>query len=283
MEPLSALTDVLVFEPLGDGRLRAENAPGGRGVVFGGQILGQTIVAATNAQPGKEVKTVHTIFARGGRVDQPLELDVDVMHSGRAFGSATVTASQGERLCARSLVLLHAPEADMIRHADPMPDVPGPGDTPSHDFEFEGYELGVVGGVDISDPDDVGEAVLLVWTRFRGAPEGLAVSQALLSYATDGFLIGTAMRPHEGVSQANAHLGVSTGVVSHTLTFHEPFWAGDWMLLAQESAYAGRGRAYGRAHVFGEDGTLLASFVQDAMIRDFPDGQTSEGREATVF
>src|SRR5271165_4431335 len=117
MEPLSALTDVFRFEPMGDGRLRAQNAPGARGVVFGGQILGQTIVAATDAQAGKEVKTVHTIFARGGRVEQPLELDVDVMHSGRAFGSVTVTASQGDRLCARSLVLLHAPEPDMIRHA----------------------------------------------------------------------------------------------------------------------------------------------------------------------
>jgi acyl-CoA thioesterase len=240
-------------------------------------------VAATNAQPGKEVKTVHAIFARGGMVDRPLEYEVDVMHSGRAFGSVTVTASQGERLCARSLVLLHAPEEDMIRHADLVPDVPGPAETPMHDYEFEGYEMGVVGGIDISDPDDVGEAVLMVWVRFRGAPDDLAVSQALLSYATDGFLIGVAMRPHAGVSQAQSHLGVSTGVVSHTLTFHEPFSAGDWMLLAQESSYAGRGRAYGRAHIFTEDGKLIASFVQDAMIRNFPEGQSSEGREKTVF
>jgi acyl-CoA thioesterase len=272
MEPLSALLDVLTFEDLGGGKFRARNAPGGRGVVFGGQMLGQTIVAATNSQPGKEVKTVHTIFARGGRVDQDLDMTVDVMHNGRTFGSDTVTMAQGDRLCARSLVLLHEPESDMIRHADPMPDVPGPAELPSRDFEFEGYEMAVVGGVDISDPDDVGEAILEVWIRWRGAPDDLATSQALLAYATDGFLIGTAMRPHEGVSQANAHLGVSTGVVSHTLTFHEPFRASDWMLLDQYSSYAGRGRAYGRAHVFTEDGTLVASFVQDSMIRNMPEG-----------
>jgi acyl-CoA thioesterase II len=91
--------------------------------------------------------------------------------------------------------------------------------------------------------------------------------QELLAYATDGFLIGTAMRPHKGVGQAMAHLALSTGVISHTLTFHEPFSAGQWMLMANEVPYAGRGRTYGRAHVFTEDGRLIASFVQDGMVR----------------
>ena len=283
MLELQELLDVLKFEDKGDGHFVAQNAGGGRDVVFGGQILAQTIIAATNAQPGKEVKTVQTIFARGGKMTAPLDLTVESMHDGRTFGSVTVTVAQGPRLCARSLVLLHAPEEDMIRHADPAPVVEAPAATPTHSFEFEGWEIGTVGGVDISDPDDFGPAELLVWTRFQGAPEDLPTSQALLAYSTDGFLIGTAMRPHEGVSQAQAHLGVSTGVVSHTLTFHEPFKANQWMLLAQESSYAGRGRAYGRAHVFTEDGTLIASFVQDSMIRNFPTGQSSEGREGSVF
>ena len=58
------------------------------------------------------------------------------------------------------------------------------------------------------------------------------------------------MRPHEGVGQAQAHVTLSTGVVSHTLTFHEPFAASDWVLLAHSSPYAGRGRSYGRADAF---------------------------------
>ena len=84
------------------------------------------------------------------------------------------------------------------------------------------WEIRVVGGVDISDPEAVGPAELDVWTRFVGAPDDPAVSQALLAFATDGFLIGTAMRPHPGVGQAQAHRTLSTGVISHTLTFHEP-------------------------------------------------------------
>ncbi len=130
----------------------------------------------------------------------------------------------------------------------------------------------VVGGVDISDPDAVGPADLDVWTRFVGAPDDPATGQALLAYATDAFLIGTAMRPHPGVGQALSHKTLSTGVLSHTITFHEPVVASDWQLLSHHSPYAGRGRSYGRADVFREDGELVASFVQDNMIRPMPQG-----------
>lgn len=270
MRGLSELFDALDLEPDGDHRFRARNVPGERDVVFGGQILGQSIVAATRILPGKEVKTIHTVFARGGRVNESLQIDVDPMHAGRSFASATVTASQGPRLCARSLVVLHQPEADVIRHAAPANEVAGPDETRATPYEFAGYEIGVVGGVDISDPDAVGPAELPVWVRFRGAPPDLTVSQALLAWASDGFLIGTAMRPHKGIGQQQAHSAISTGVISHTLTFHEPFRADEWLLLAHESPYAGRGRSYGRAHVFTEDGTHVASYVQDAMIREFP-------------
>jgi acyl-CoA thioesterase-2 len=130
----------------------------------------------------------------------------------------------------------------------------------------------IAGDADITDPERTGPPDLDVWTRFVGAPHDAAMSQALLAYATDGFLIGTAMRPHEGVGQAQAHVTLSTGVLSHTLTFHEPLYAGDWMLLSHHSPYAGHGRCYGRADVFGEDGSLVASFVQDGMIRPMPAG-----------
>ena len=83
-----------------------------------------------------------------------------------------------------------------------------------------------------------------------GAPADPVLDQALLAFATDGFLIGTAMRPHEGVGQSQAHVTLATGVISHTLTFHEPAPAGDWLLLSHHSPYAGHGRSYGRADVF---------------------------------
>jgi acyl-CoA thioesterase len=281
---LTELLDVLRLEPVGEGRFRARNfggAPGG--VVFGGQLLAQTIVAAAAVDPAKEVKSVHTVFARGGSLDAPLDVAVDVMHSGRAFGSVTVTVSQGDRLCTRSLVLLSAAEPDLIRHQTPAPAVGSPADATPSTHGDDWWEIRTVGGVDISDPDAVGPAELYVWTRFPDAPSDLTTSRALLSYATDGFLIGTAMRPHPGVGQALAHVSISTSVITHTLTFHEPFDPGEWLLLAHESPYAGRGRSYGRGTIFTEDGRLVASFVQDNMIRDYPQGQAPAAGERSRF
>jgi acyl-CoA thioesterase-2 len=265
------LVRALTLEPTGPDTYRAENAEGGDGVVFGGQLLGQAIMAGLTGQPGKAVKTVHTIFARAVSAGAPVAITVDRMQEGRTFASRSVTITQADRLCTRSLVLLSADEPDFIRHADPPPPVPGPdGCAPAGDG-LGAWEIRVVGDVDISDPGLVGPPELDVWTRFVGAPEEPAFDQALLAYATDGFLIATAMRPHAGVGQAQAHRTVSTGVISHTLTFHEPCPAREWLLLSHRSSYAGRGRCYGAANVFRADGMLVAAFVQDGMIRPLRD------------
>lgn len=284
MPDVAELLAVLDLEPAGEGFFRAQNfAAGPGGVVFGGQLLAQSIVAASTIDPTKEVKSVHTVFARGGALDQPLDVEVEAMHVGRAMASATVTVRQAERLCTRSLVLLSAVEPDLIRHGADAPAVGSPEDATPTGGEAEFWELRVVGGVDLSDPDEVGPAELAVWVRFPGAQAQGVLGQALLAYATDGFLIGTAMRPHPGVGQAMAHVSISTSVLTHTLTFHEPVDAGEWHLLAHESPYAGRGRSYGRANIFTTDGRLVGSFVQDNMVRAFPDGQQPSGGGRSHF
>lgn len=270
MLTIEALVGALDLEATGPDRYRAGNADAGHGVIFGGQLLAQSIMAGLVGHADKTVKTVHTVFARGGRPDAPVEIEVDRMHAGRAFASSTVTISQGDRLCTRSLVLLTAEEPDFIRHADPRPLTRGPEGNSPEGHDEGAWQVRIAGDVDVNDPEAVGPADLDVWTRFAGAPEDPAVNQALLAFATDGFLIATAMRPHAGVGQAQAHVTVSTGVVSHTLTFHEPAPAGEWLLLSHHSPYAGHGRSYGRADVFRGDGALAASFVQDAMIRPLP-------------
>ncbi|MGO8873032.1 MAG: acyl-CoA thioesterase [Acidimicrobiales bacterium] len=273
MPELEDLLAVLDLESTGAGTWRGSSIDFGAGsVVFGGQLLAQSIMLGATVDPAKEVKSIHTVFARGASLDGPLEFDVDVMQKGRSFASASVTARQGDRLCSRSLVLLHAPDPDLIRHQPPSPAGADPASAPRSAHSSGFWEVRVVDGVDIGDPDAVGPAELDVWTRFVDAPADPTVNQALLAFATDGFLIGTAMRPHAGVGQSMAHRSVSTSVITHTLTFHEPVRAGAWMLLCHESPAAGRGRSYGRAHVYGEDGVLVASFVQENMIRAFEPG-----------
>ena len=267
------VSDLLRLEPAGPGRFRVRNEgdPAVHDVVFGGQLMGQTIVAASASCPGKRVRTLHTIFARAARVSAATELAVEALHDGRRFASTEVTVWQDERLCARSLVLLDAGDPDLLRHGAEPPDVPGPDQAAPREaggLLFPGSELRVVGDVDLSDPDaPTGPAELQLWTRCPDADDDPATSQAVLAWGTDGFLIATAMRPHAGVGQAQAHRTLATGVISHTLSFHEPVDAREWLLLAHESSYAGGGRCYGRAQAFTREGRLVASYVQDAMIR----------------
>jgi acyl-CoA thioesterase II len=270
-----AILGSLVLEPLGEDRYRAANVDTGHHVVFGGQLLAQSMVAAARGVEAKRVKTLHTVFARGAAPDQPVEITVDRVHAGRALASSTVTISQGSRICTRSMVLLSAEEPDLIRHAEEAPAL-APPDAESGGADGE-WAVRIVGDVDVSDPDSVGPPELDAWTRFPGCPEDPVVNQALLAFATDGLLIGTAMRPHPGVGQAQAHRTISTGVLSHTITFHEPLSASQWLLMSHRSLYAGHGRSYGRAHVFRTDGQLVASFVQDSMIRAMPERAPGSG------
>jgi len=255
---------------VGQGHYRAHHLGGPGQVVFGGQILAQTIVAAARTLPAKDIRSVHTVFARGASLDADLDIEVEPMHEGRVVGSATVTVRQGDRLCSRSLVLASTGEPDLIRHGPPMPVVEDPTNVSAGHAPW--WEIAFVDDVDINDPALVGPPELLVWTRVTGSSEDAAVNQALLAYATDGFLIATAMR----FCQALAHRSISTSVLTHTLTFHEPVVAADWHLLAHESPYAGRGRAYGRAHVFAQDGRLVASYVQESLLRANPTWDPSQ-------
>jgi acyl-CoA thioesterase len=264
---IEAFLEALSLESVDTNRYRAKNLQSDHHVVFGGQLLAQSIMAALAGNDGKRVKTIHTVFARGASPDTPLDIAVEQMHGGRSVASNTVTVSQGKELCTRSVVLLSADEPDVIRHSDTPKSGSSPDQVAGSARRIGAWEVGVVGRVDLNDPEQVGPPELDVWIRFVDAPRDAGTDQALVAYSTDGFLIGTAMRPHAGVGQAQAHRTLSTGVLSHTLTFHEPCPASEWHLLEQRSPYAGHGRSYGRGEIFRVDGQLVASFVQDAMIR----------------
>jgi acyl-CoA thioesterase II len=80
-----------------------------------------------------------------------------------------------------------------------------------------------------------------------------------------------------------AHHELSTTVLSHSLAFHDDFSADEWLLIDHESQAAGGGRAYGRGHIFTRDGRLVASFVQEALLRRAPEGEAASRQQATTF
>jgi acyl-CoA thioesterase len=276
------IVQVLDLESSGDDRYVGRNLTATHGVVFGGQLLAQAVGAAARTVPEMRVKSMHTVFARGASPESSLDLCVERLHAGRSFATVEVSIRQAERLCTRSLVLLDRSDYDLIVHADPAPVVAAPELCPPRPSAVNrGWEVRIVDSVDITDPEAVGPAELYVWSRFEGVGSEDWMSQALLAYASDGFLVGTAMRPHAGVGQALAHVSISTSVITHTLTFHTAFDAADWLLLAQRSPNACHGRSFGRADVFTSDGRMVASYTQENMIRAFaPDRRPRQGERS---
>ncbi|MGY1771221.1 acyl-CoA thioesterase [Blastococcus sp. SYSU D00813] len=263
---------VLELESQGNGRYVGQCLATEGPVVAGAQMVAQAIVAATAEAGGKRVTSVHSTFARTGRADQPVTLDVERFHEGRSLASISVTVSQGERRLARSLLLLGADEPDVIRHGSRPPAVGRPDDAPAQQSWLEGHEQRTVGGVDVFDPALTGPPELQYWSRWATDRTEREVSQALLTWASTNSFLGAAMRPHEGVGLALAHRSLSTGVLSHALYFHDDVAAGEWLLYSLRSTFTGGGRAFGVGEVFTEDGRLVATCTQESMIRPMTGG-----------
>jgi acyl-CoA thioesterase II len=149
-----------------------------------------------------------------------------------------------------------------------MPEVPGPESLPTdaHSLVYPGVETRTVDDPKATAPD--GAPALSFWMRNPESYDSNAANQAVLSWCQPGMIIGLAMRPHSDVVNiGEAHRSVSTGVIAHTCHFHERFDVGEWLLVAQEATYAGRGRVNGSGSVFTEDGQLVSTFAQDSMVR----------------
>jgi acyl-CoA thioesterase-2 len=279
--PVSDLVDALRLEQTGSQTYTAQNYEmGERGVVFGGQLIAQLIAAGATVDETKRVKSAHAVFARPVMVADPVELRVDILQNGRTFASATTSLWQDNKERARATILLTADEPDMIRHSSPMPEVPSADETSPMGAN---PDVRVVGNIDILDSDATGDPRVDVWFRRSAGVDCVgAIGQGLLAHSSASFLIGAAMRPHHGVGQSAAHAAFSTGIIAHTISFHEPIDLSEWHLLCSRSTYAGRGRTYGVGEIFAA-GQLVASFSQESMVRHFPEGVSPEGQESTVL
>ncbi|MFI6377176.1 acyl-CoA thioesterase [Streptomyces sp. NPDC050546] len=229
--------------------------------LFGGQLLAQCARAAQLAAPHKGLKSLHTQFLREGHTDEPVRFQTEVAQQGRTFAAVRLTARQEHGVIAVANASLHAWEEGPDRQTTgPVPALPGPERV---------VELGLLpwesrAADDLDTPKAEGPEYEL-WTRIPEAPPLL--SPALLAYATDLTPIGTALRPVEGLTQADAGRAFTSAVTSHTVWFHRPFTTGGWLLLRQHSPLAAHGRCFGRGDVLAPDGALLASYAQEALLR----------------
>jgi acyl-CoA thioesterase II len=254
----------LELETEGAGRFRGHNLPTGPGVVHAGQLIGHMIVAAARTVPDKQVRSIHTVFTRIARTDLHNEIEVEVVHSGRVFSSLTVSFRQAGRICGRSQVLMAGEEADLIRHDAAMPAVVAFGEA----VELVHDQVTLPGELRACGRDAAGKpSVANLWFRFLGAPDDPAIHQALLAPPTALFLISTALEHHPEIHQDRPHESVDSGTITHAMYFHARVRLDDWLLLAHDSPFAGAGQTFGRGQAFTRDGSLVASYDQESLVR----------------
>ncbi len=248
-----------------------------RQVIEGGHLLGQAIVAASKTVPYQRVVSASMVFTRAARFDAPLAVEVDVLRQGRTYSTVETRIVQHDKLCSAGLVLLDSGAEDVYRVTAEMPDVPGPLDCPLRDFGVIGRDIRVVDGAYNFDPDDEGPPELFVWMRYRDRPEAPAMQAALLAQATTHYTIGASMRPHQGITEALAHVTLSTGPMAVDIAFHDEADAADWHLYENPAIYAGQGHVQGQGRIFAQDGRLVASYSVHAMVRSFDTDPTKIG------
>lgn len=233
--------------------------------VFGGQLLGQFIRAAQLTCPDKTVKSLHAVFAREGRAAEPVRYPSTRQHQGRSFASLTITAHQTRGVLASSSVSMHAVE-DGPEHQDREPVPALLGEKHRAELDLIPWETRCA---DDLNAVTAGPPRLELWMRTPPVDGDLAF--ALTAYASDLTPIGTALRPLEGFNHSGNGTLFTSAVTSHTVWFHRPLRTDRWLLLRQHSPVLAHGRCFGRGDVLTEDGTLVASYAQEALLR-FRDG-----------
>jgi acyl-CoA thioesterase len=264
-------------DPAAPGCFVGDSDGGTRRVVDGSQILGQSIVAAARALPGRTVRTAHALFVSAADPDVPLEFTVTPVRAGRSFASATVGVRQGEKIRTHCTVLLDAPQPDLVRRDTPAGQVAGPGTAgPEASLALPGREVRIIDCADINDPDEVGPPVVDAWLRYDEVPAADDLRRAMLAHFTGHLGISTALRPHPGLGTAQAHHTLSTAPMGIGITFHDPVRWDGWLRYHHEATFVGAGTAHIRGQISTRAESLIASFTQDAMIRAFDTGPVNE-------
>lgn len=264
---VTRMLEIFDVVPVGVNAFTGASDGGSRKVVDGTQLLAQSLVAVAKRLPGRSIRSAHAIFTRVVDPDEPLEFVVDVTHEGRSMAAAAVAVQQNGRRCASVAVLADTPAADVIRHHAPRPRVPGPDEAIVAEMPMAGRELRIVGVADVNDPAEVGPPELSAWLRYETIPVRDDLAKALLAHFTGHLSVSATMRAHAGVGTSQAHHTISTAVMTVTVSFHEPVGWNGWLLYSHESTQVGGGMSYVRGQVHTEDGRLIASFTQEAMIR----------------
>ncbi len=278
---LEDLLELLKLERLEDNLFRGHSRDIGSKQVFGGQVLGQALIAATRTVENRKVHSLHAYFLRPGDMSAPIVYDVDRSRDGRNFTVRRVVAIQHGRPIFNFSASFHTLE-EGVDHQEPMPGVPGPDglrDSMSYSMEHievipeklrrffmhcRPFEFRPVEPPEIQQPSKR-PARQHIWFRATDRlPDDDGLHRCLLSYVSDYNLVMTAILPH-GLSLIRGNLKIAS--LDHAMWFHRPPKVDQWLLYACDSPSASGARGLARGMIFQQDGTLVASTVQEGLIR----------------
>jgi len=271
------LVDVLDVRADAEGRFVSQpRSDWRRPVVEGSQMLAQTIVAASRLAPDRRTVSASMVFTRAVDARAPYAIELEQLSGGRTFSALQARANQDDRICAAGTVLLDVTAPDLISHCEGPPEVAGPYDAVPYDMSVTGRDLRIVDGAYTGDPGaPVGPPELDAWVRFRTLPDDPLLHVALMAQFTGHMSIAAALRPHADFGQDQAHRTLSTAINAISLSVHRPIRADHWMLYHHRSTSAAAGMTHSECRVFDSEGSFLASFTVDAMVRAFADPSKS--------
>lgn len=281
MEVVADLLDHLTLERLEENLFRGKSRDIGSLRVFGGQVLGQSLQAATHTIEGRDAHSLHAYFLRAGDPDAPIVYDVDRARDGRSFSVRRVVAIQHGRPIFNMSASFQVPE-EGVEHQISMPVVPMPEDLPAlqrpSDDVMEQIPEKMRRWIRRKNPLEFKPVVQLdpvnppsqppqqyIWVRIRNALNvNPSVHKVLLAYTSDFYLIWTAALPH-GLSFLKGNVQMAS--LDHAMWFHRDFKMDEWLLYACDSPSSSHARGLARGSFFNRQGKLVASTAQEGLIR----------------
>ena len=277
---VDALVELLDLEVIEVNIFRGVSPDENRQRIFGGQVAGQALVAAARTvDADRPVHSLHAYFLRPGDPTVPVLYEVDRIRDGRSFTTRRVVAIQHGRAIFNLAASFHIHEPG-LEHLEPMPDVPAADGLPTRTQRFA--EMGMKDPfADHSHPLDLRYVttsplrrteplppVQRVWFRADGKlPDDQVLHTCLLTYASDMTLLDTTLLPH-GTSAADHAMQMAS--LDHAMWFHGEFRADEWLLYDQHTPASKGALGLATGRVFTHDGRLIASVVQEGLIRQVP-------------
>lgn len=280
-EPTASVMRILQLQQRDGDTFTAQSIPQFREAIYGGQVLGQAIMAGSaTVVPDRFLHSMHALFIRAGNSHKPLRLSVDRLRDGGSFSTRRVNVCQDDSVLFEALLSYQEKQPGLEHQIDCI-DLPDPDDVEDELEIFQQIDHPVARflGKTVAfrmrhieenlylGPPSVASPRQGLWIKSRHplpANTPQSVHRAFLAYVSDQFQLETVLRAHK-LSWRDSRLAVAT--LDHAMWFHRDVDVNQWLAFVQDSPSSGGGRGYARTLIYNRDGVLVASVAQEGMVR----------------